>query len=192
MQRNQNGKAMVTAFLLACAWLVGSAFAQEAERQAAMVETVQATATVMQVDRAGGTIKLKDNQGQVFVLKIPSEHAALFDTLRPGDMIDATYYQEAVLSVQKPGEPAPQLTEEQIRLRSGTVGVVARQRAASAKIVSMDPVTQMVVIRDPMGDTHSLKINDPALMAQLSELKPGDTVDITYTQALAVQVQPKK
>jgi hypothetical protein len=191
MQRNKSGKSMVAALFLA--WLVvGTASAQRAGAGMEMSQAIQGTATVMEVNQEDGTLKLKDNQGQVFVLMVPPGSTELFDKLHVGDMINATYYQEAVLSIEKPGEPAPRLTDEQIRLRGGTGGLVAKQQTARATIVSVDPAKDTVVIRDSMGDQRSLKIHDPELKSRLSELKAGDSVDITFTQALAVRVQPKK
>ena len=37
-----------------------------------------------------------------------------------------------------------------------------------------------------------LKVEDPDLQAQLGKIKAGDSVDVTYTQAIAVAVEPTK
>jgi hypothetical protein len=47
-----------------------------------------------------------------------------------------------------------------------------------------------VVVRGPAGATHTLRIDDPSLRAQLAELKPGDNLEVTYTQAVAVAARP--
>jgi lipopolysaccharide export system protein LptC len=73
-------------------------------------------------------------------------------------------------------------------------GVTAQQATLTAKIQSVDLKKNTVLIRGPQGKTHTLKVDDPDLQAKLRQIKPGDTVDITYTQAVAVAVavEPSK
>jgi hypothetical protein len=39
---------------------------------------------------------------------------------------------------------------------------------------------------------RTVHVKDPAVRARLGNLKPGSMVDITYTQAAAISVQPTR
>jgi hypothetical protein len=155
---------------------------------AAAATIVTATATVEKVDKAAGKLTLKDPQGKTFDLK-PGPRVNL-DQLKPGDRVTATYYEEVAVAINKaaPGA-APKMVETTVE-RAG--GVTAKQATVTARIVSVDPKKNTVEIRTPDANTHSLKVQDPDLQARLKQIKPGDNLDITYTEALALSVEPKK
>ena len=69
-------------------------------------------------------------------------------------------------------------------------GATAQQTTVTARIVSVDPNANTVTVQGPQGLMHSLKVKDPDLQARLSRLRPGDTVTVMYTRAMAISVQP--
>jgi hypothetical protein len=54
--------------------------------------------------------------------------------------------------------------------------------------MAVDPKTQMVTLRGPR-QTVDLKVDDPE---QFKRVAKGDRVEATYTEALAVSVEPAK
>ena len=110
------------------------------------------------------------------------------DKLKAGDWVNAAYYQEVAVSLHKSGEPASK-TSQTVTERGG---VTAQQTTLVAKVVSVDPSKNTVMLRTPQGAMHSLQVEDPDLQAQLPKIKPGDSVDVTYTQAIAISVEPLK
>jgi hypothetical protein len=71
-------------------------------------------------------------------------------------------------------------------------GVTAQQTTITAKVLAVDTDSNSVALRGPQGATHIIQVQDPDLQAQLGKIKAGDSVDVTYTQAVAVSVEPTK
>lgn len=61
----------------------------------------------------------------------------------------------------------------------------------TARIVSVNPKKNTITVQGANGKTHTLKVEDPELQAQLPDIHPGDNMDLTYSQAVAVSIQPK-
>ena len=67
-------------------------------------------------------------------------------------------------------------------------GAVGRQVTVVADVTAVDPATQMVTLKGPQR-TVDLKVPDPE---QFKRIAKGDQVEATYTQAVAMAVEPKK
>ncbi|HSS70100.1 MAG TPA: hypothetical protein VLQ46_05540, partial [Casimicrobiaceae bacterium] len=63
---------------------------------------------------------------------------------------------------------------------------VGRQVQVTANVVAVDAATQTVTLRGPK-QTVNLHVNDPA---QFKLVKVGDQVEATYTEAVALSVEP--
>ena len=68
-------------------------------------------------------------------------------------------------------------------------GVGARQVTLVANVEKIDAKSQLVTLRGKSGNTRVVKVRDPK---NLQNLKVGDQVVATYTEALAVAVKPVK
>ena len=47
-------------------------------------------------------------------------------------------------------------------------------------------------LQGPKGNARVVNVSDPEMQAKLPSLKPGQVVQFTYTEAVAVAIQPKK
>jgi len=56
-------------------------------------------------------------------------------------------------------------------------------------VTAIDGKTQLVTVRGPQGNEVDLKVQDPA---KLKNVKIGDLVKATYTEALAISVTTPK
>ena len=65
-------------------------------------------------------------------------------------------------------------------------GAVGRQVKIVADVVALDPAKQVVTLKGP-NRTVDLRIGDPE---QFKRIAKGDQVEATYTQALAMAVEP--
>jgi Cu/Ag efflux protein CusF len=52
--------------------------------------------------------------------------------------------------------------------------------------VAINPKDQLVTLKGPLGNEYALNVQDPA---QLTNIKKGDEVEATYTEAIALSVQ---
>jgi hypothetical protein len=53
----------------------------------------------------------------------------------------------------------------------------------TATITAIDPKAQTVTVKGPQGNEETIKVRDPK---NLTGVKVGDLVELTYTQALAI------
>jgi Cu/Ag efflux protein CusF len=149
-------------------------------------EVVTAAATVDSIDKKEGKATLKDTQGHTFEIKAGPQ--VNLDRLHVGDKVMATYYAEVAVAIGRAGQGNPRVTETSVTRG----GVTARQATVTAHIVSVDPKKNTVDVRGPGDNTHTLKVEDPSLQAQLKQIKPGDQLEVTYMQAVALSVEPQK
>ena len=95
------------------------------------------------------------------------------------------------MSLRKPGEPAPTAgVQEAVTPREGAPGgTVARQLTGSVTVTAIDPAVPSISVKGPKGNVFSMRVQDPK---RLEGVKVGDTLDVTYTQAVLIAVDPMK
>jgi Cu/Ag efflux protein CusF len=152
----------------------------------AAAEVVTGTATIQKIDKDSRLITLKGSQGTILDVKAsPDVNLA---KLKVGDRVNAAYYREVAVALKKSGEQGPKMTQT-VTERGG---ITAQQTTVTAKVLAVDTAANSVALRGPAGGTHVIQVQDPDLQAQLGKIKAGDSVDVTYTQAVAVSVEPAK
>jgi hypothetical protein len=162
----------------------GAAEQLQKEPGEAMATAVVATATVQKIDRAGKKLTLLGPSGQSFDVKAGPD--VDFDRLRVGDRVTATYYEEVAVAINRHPQAGPAVTMRSVQRG----GVTARQATVTAKIVAVDTAEDTVTVKTADAKQHTLKVDDPQIAAQLRTIKPGENVDLTYTQAVAIDVEP--
>jgi hypothetical protein len=70
-------------------------------------------------------------------------------------------------------------------------GAIAQETTVTVTITAIDPTVPSVTFKGPAGNTRTIKVRRPE---KLQGVNVGDTVDITYAEALAITVDkaPKK
>jgi hypothetical protein len=142
------------------------------------------TAKVEKIDKDNGLITLKGPGGHT--LDVKAGPAVNMDKLRVGDTVAAAYFDEVAVSIDKTSG-APKMTAKKVE----RAGVTAMQSTVTSRIVAVDAAKNTVTIKGPKGAEHTLKVEDPSLQAHLKEIKPGANFDVTYTQAVAVSLEPR-
>jgi hypothetical protein len=191
----RTGKAVAVAALL----LGTAAFSRQAtadmsseqsppeEKPEALAATlVHVPATVEKIDKAKNEVKLKGPEGRTVDVKAPP--SIPLDKLKVGDKAMASYYDEVAVSLQKAPVGAPKTTTKTVQ----RAGVTAMQTTVTASVVKVDPPKDTLVVRGPQGVEHALKVEDPDLQARLKQAKPGDHIEVVYTQAVAITIEPRK
>jgi hypothetical protein len=172
--------------------------AQAAEPAAAptgegVVAKVEVTAKVAKIDHKTREVTLKADDGQEYSF-VASEEARNLDQVQVGDVVTITYAEAFVYEVQKGGQAADQGTVVAGgRSAAGErpAGAIARETKVTVLITAIDPKVPSVTFKGPAGNTRTIKVMHPE---KLQGVSVGDTVDITYTEALAIKVEeaPKK
>jgi Cu/Ag efflux protein CusF len=143
-----------------------------------------------------GTVEAIDKEKQTVTLKGPQRTLTVrvrdpkkLDAIKVGDPVVGKYYESLMIEVKKPGEATPGVTAEKAAVTSKTgelpAGAVGQQVTVTATIVTVDKKARTVTIKGPEGHTVTVKARDPK---NLDKVKAGDTVEITYTEALAISL----
>jgi len=153
-------------------------------------EKVTATAIVQAVDQKNRLLTLKGEDGQVFTIKVGDEVRNLAQ-VRAGDTVKATYHQALAVSldtVQGTGVNQRVVTVGASRAPAGAMpaGAVEEKVEMVGTILAVDPAKRTVLVQ---GAVHRVTLQIPSDM-DLKDLKVGDQVRATYTQELAVAVEP--
>jgi hypothetical protein len=154
-------------------------------------KTVHDTVTVTAIDKSARMLTVKNEAGDVRSVQVPSEVKA-FDKIKKGDKIDIDYTESIALSMLPPGSK-PSATESEAMARTGKeAGMRGKQVSISAEVLEVDAANNKVVFKGPKGNARVVNVQDPDVQAKLPNLKPGQVVQITYTEAVAVSLQPHK
>jgi hypothetical protein len=159
--------------------------------KAGIAQTVRMTATITAIDPATRDITLKGPQGNEVVVTAGPE-VKNFANMKVGDQVDAQYVEALTLELKKGGGMPVARTEQAgaVKAKEGEKpgAGIGRQVVIVADVVAVDPAKQTVTLKGPK-QTVDLKVADPE---QFKLIKVGDQVQATYTQALAIAVEPKK
>ncbi len=154
-------------------------------------QTINLTATITAIDKATRDVTLKGPQGNEITVTAGPE-VKKFDSLKVGDPVDVQYVEALTLELKKGGGMVVARTEQKGAVGSKPgetpAGAVGRQVTIVADVTAVDPAKQVITLKGP-NRTVDLKIPDPA---QFKRIAKGDQVEATYTQALALVVEPKK
>jgi len=155
-----------------------------------MVTVVTATATVESVDPATRTVVLKTPDGKTHPT-VAGDEVRNFDQIKVGDQVKAKYMESLTLELKKGGKALVGRSDNASMDRApqgGKPGGVAlREVSMTADVVGVDAQKKIVSIRNDRGEVIDLHLNDPE---QVKLVKTGDQVEATYTEALAVALDP--
>jgi hypothetical protein len=141
---------------------------------------------VEKIDKANGLVTLKGPGGKT--LDVKAGPGISLDKLHVGDTVDTAYFDEVAVNIVKASPGAPKMTTKAVE----RAGVTAMQSTVTSRIIAVDPAKNTVTIKGPKGGEHMLKVTDPDLQSHLKQIKPGENFDVTYTQAVAVSIEPGK
>ena len=151
--------------------------------------TTEITAKVIAVDPSQRTVTLQGASGKTRTIEV-GDQVHNFDQIKVGDMVHAKYTQALALELKKGATTMSAPTEERAITPPPAAGAkpggtVARRVTATAEVVAVDPAKQMVTLRGPAGNEVDVEAQDPN---QLTNIKKGDHVQVTYVEALAIAV----
>ena len=177
--------------------LVLTAFAQEttpaaprplsAER--AILVTV--TAKVQAIDQAKREVTLKGPLGNVITFVV-DERVKRLNEVSVGDEVTAEYYVSLAGELRAPTEDEKKnpltILAGGARAPKGTepAGGALRAFKVVATVVGLDLPTQSVTLQGPLGNYATIRAES---VSNLKQLRLGDTVIVTYTEALAISLQ---
>ncbi len=174
---------------LAAALVAGSIV--QAAQTVQKSESVSATATIQAIDKANRLVTLKDETGAEDTMQV-GPAMKRFDELKVGDKVKVTYYESLVLQVRKPGDAAkPVGTDAKLTKGAGAVpaATLSVQQTTTVEVLAIDQKLPSITVKTAEGRTVTRKVEE---RKNLEGVKVGDKIDITYTQAAIMSVDPIK
>jgi hypothetical protein len=167
----------------------GTVVASEPGR-ATIARAAELSAQVVGLDKATRTVTLKGPKGKVVDI-VAGDEVKNFDQIKLGDFVVARYVQALTLELRKTRVEGREITERQeaVRAKPGEqpAAAVARQVTALADVIGVDPKKKTITLKGPRGNVVDLEVQNPE---QFKVVKKGDQVEVTYTEALALSVEP--
>jgi hypothetical protein len=158
--------------------------------KAAIVQAVKLSAQVIAIEKASRTLTLKGPKGNV-VDVIAGDKVRNFDQIKLGDMVVVRYAEALTLELKKAASASGDVTvvEEAKRAKAGDRPAVAGgvQVSALAEVIAVDPKASTITIKGPKGNEVTLDVMNPD---QFKVVKKGDQIEVTYTEAIALSVEP--
>jgi hypothetical protein len=199
-QQNQTKEKLIMKKFITCTIVCGAlvalsqniaAAAEQTEskpitRREAELTTI--TATVESVDLEKREVTLKGPRGNKVTLEADKSVKRL-DEIKPGDTVQATYYQSVAAELR---EPTAEEKANPLAVKEGTARApeteapaagIARRVRAVATIENIDRSAQTITVKGPRGNSVTAKVEHPE---NLEKMQVGQTIVITYTEALAL------
>ena len=150
---------------------------------------VTVTATVEAIDQATRMVTLKGPEGNTITFKA-GDRIKNLSQVKVGDLVHVKYYESVAVEVKKPGEAKPGVkTQEAVTsAKPGETpkGLVVSQVTVTSTITAIDKKKPSVTLKGADGKTTEVKVRNPK---NLENVKVGDLVEITYTEALALSLE---
>jgi hypothetical protein len=175
--------------LTVLAVLVALPLVARAQKPVTDTDAVELTTKIEAIDKTARLITLKDKEGELETIHCGPE-VKRFDELKVGDTVSFRYYESIAYVIRKPGQPSglPAQTGPTVVRSKGARpgGTVSEQETATVTIKAIDAKVPSITVLTKDGRTVSFKVEDKK---NLKDVKLGDTVEVTYTEAVMISVK---
>ncbi len=192
MKKKINVTMLQVTKAIAASALIGLLFVTNLQAQdnqgTTIVASVTATATVTKINQKSREVTIKTDDGQQYSFVASSDVKNLAQ-VKKGDKITATYAESVAYQIRQHGTAGLATTDVAVVAQPGAkpAGVVAQQTMLTVTVTAIDPKVPSVTLKGPDGNKKTIKVQDPQ---KLQGVKVGDVVDLTYTEAVAIKVDP--
>jgi O-phosphoseryl-tRNA(Cys) synthetase len=183
-----SGFKKIIVFSMAVIFFAANAQAQEIKGETVGASTT-VTAKVLSVDQKTRKVKIETTDGKKYSF-VAGPNVVNLPQVKKGDIITAVYTEAIGYEVRKHNkQTGVAVTDAAAAAQPGQMpaGAVMQQTTVAVTITAIDPTVPSVTFKNPEGEIKTIKIKDPQ---KLVGVNVGDVVDITYTEALAIKVDP--
>jgi hypothetical protein len=112
--------------------------------------------------------------------------------VKPGDQVVVRYAEAVAARIVRPGDPAPESTTSVARAAPGERpgGLIVDNTRERVRIEGVNPASNTVSFVGSDRVPRTVAVRQPAMQDFLRTLKVGDEVEVTFTEAVAVSVEP--
>jgi Cu/Ag efflux protein CusF len=151
-------------------------------------------ATVEAVDLATREVSLRGAKGSVSVIAGPEVRN--LDKVHVGDKVVVSYYQGIAAQMAKGDskvtEPAVAAFAYRAEKGAQPGAGVGASMTGTVVVERVDTEANTVTVKDRNGKVHVIAVKSPNMQQFIRTLKQGDSVDVTYTESVAINVVPAK
>jgi hypothetical protein len=153
----------------------------------AVLASVQVTATVTHINHVTRLVTIKADDGQLYTF-VADPSVQNLAQVQKGDLVTVTYTEAVAYEVKKGGkaDAAAAAVGAAAPLGAKPAGVVGDAVTVTAVISAINPKVPSVTFKGPEGNSKTVNVKDPA---KLKGVSVGDTVQLTYAEALAMKVE---
>ena len=158
--------------------------------KATAVRTAQVSALVVAIDAKTRTLTLKGPKGQV-VDVVAGDEVQNFPQIKVGDFLKVRYMQSLALELQKTKTGASGISAQGAAVKAAPgerpAVAAAGEVTAIAKVTAVNKKAKTITLKGPRGNVVVIDVENPE---QFKVVKVGDEVKVTYTEAVAISVEP--
>jgi hypothetical protein len=167
-----------------------SSFAAEEPKAAAVIAAeADAVVELVSVDKASRMALFKGPAGNLMYVNVPPE-AQNLDRVKPGDLFRMRYLEAVALALNKGGKASGSEAQAVKLAPKGGIpgGAVVNTKQMTTVVTAVDRPSRTITVRGPQKNAVTLKVAED--VRAFDELAVGDTIAVTYTEALALQMIP--
>lgn len=179
--------------LLAATFVIPMASAQTPAPSRSKEKLVSIVAKVEAINQTTREMTVKGPQGNTVTFTVDKRVTRL-NEIAVGDDVVADYYVSVAAELRPPtaaekAAPVVVLTET-AKAPAGTAPAAGALRVMRAVVTveGLDRPTKSLTIAGPNGNMATVQVDD---VAALSKLRLGDTLIVTYTEALAISIEKR-
>jgi len=158
--------------------------------------TREVSATVTAIDVNTRMVVLRESDGTEFALVVGPEVRNL-EQVKVGDRVVTRYRESLGAELRKRGDgsgdtEAPSVSSTAARAADGAMPSVtaSTQTRQTVRITNVDVKNNIVSFYASDGLARVLPVRTPQGQEFIAKLKAGDEVELTYTEAVAMSVEP--
>jgi len=178
--------------ILILATMTGYTSAQQPAPPAVTSQLTQVQATIQSIYPAKRAVTLVGPQGAVTIFVGPE--VKNFDQLHVGDKVNMSIYQGVAAQIakgdMKVSDPAAATFAYHNPAGSKPGGGIGASVTVTVTIKAVDTAANTVSFQESDGSTHIIAVKSPNMREFIRTLKPGDSVNVTYTDSVAISVVP--
>lgn len=154
-------------------------------------EVEELQATVIAVDAEARTLVLRGPEGNEMGLKVGPDVRNL-SQVQIGDTLRVSYYTALIFSIAEPGSAGTDAAVVAGRTELGERpgAIVGATIKETVEVLSVAPDGTSVSFRGTDGVIQSIDVPHEEGQAFARKLRQGDLVDIQYSEAVAIDVEP--
>lgn len=150
--------------------------------------------SIVRVDKANRVVTIRGSEGNEIDFEAGPE-VRNFDQLQVGDRVTLDYSNAVALEIKPAGTAgvgsSTSETSSAAALGATPGASGSETTTIVAEVMAIDTAANTVTVRGPRGNVVTLDVAREDLRGRLGTLKVGDLLQVSFTEAVAVNIRPR-